>query len=130
AAAVEPEAMARIAEQRGRIAALREQKAVPPLVTATQEGGVPGSNREKIAGAPVLLRGDFRREGNIVPRRFPVILAGEKQPRITAGSGRLELARWIAGPNNPLTARVMVNRVWLHLFGEGLVRTPDHFGRL
>src|SRR5262249_2623338 len=51
---------------------------------------------------------------------------GEK----TTGSGRLELASWIASPDNPLTARVMVNRVWLHLFGEGLARTPDNFGML
>jgi hypothetical protein len=130
AAALEPTAAARIAELRGRIAVLGKQKVAPPLAMVTQEGGVPGSNREKIADAPVLVRGDFRREGNVVPRRFPVILAGEKQPRITSGSGRLELARWIAGPDNPLTARVMVNRVWLHLFGEGLVRTPDNFGRL
>src|SRR5262249_51876020 len=83
-----------------------------------------------IADAPVLIRGDFRREGAVIPRRFPVILAGEKQPRITAGSGRLELARWIGGAKNPLTPRGMVNCVWLHLFGEGLVRTPDNFGRL
>jgi hypothetical protein len=130
AAAVDPEAMARITELRSRIAALQKQKAVPPLVMATQEGGVPGSNREEIADAPVLLRGDFRREGNIVPRRFPVILAGEQQPRITQGSGRLELARWVASPENPLTARVMANRVWQHLFGEGLVRSPSNFGRL
>jgi hypothetical protein len=129
-AALEPAAAARRAELRGRIAALQNQKVAPPLVMVTQEVGVAGSNREKIADAPVLIRGDFRREGDIVPRRFPVILAGDKQPRITAGSGRLELARWIAGSNNPLTARVMVNRVWLHLFGEGLVRTPDNFGRL
>jgi hypothetical protein len=129
-AALEPAAAVRLAELRGRMAALQKQQVAPPLVMVTQEGGVPGSNREKIADAPVLIRGDFHREGNVVPRRFPVILAGEKQPRITAGSGRLELARWIAGSTNPLTARVMVNRVWLHLFGEGLVRTPDNFGRL
>jgi hypothetical protein len=122
--------MARITELRSRIAALQKQKAVPPLVMAAQEGGVPGSNREKIADAPVLLRGDFRREGNSVPRRFPVLLAGEQQPRITRGSGRLELARWVASPENPLTARVMANRVWQHLFGEGLVRSPGNFGRL
>jgi hypothetical protein len=128
--ALEPAAAARIAELHLRIATLHKQMITPPLVMVTQEGGVPGSNREKIADAPVLIRGDFRREGKVVPRRFPVILAGRKQPRITTGSGRLELARWIAGSKNPLTARVMVNRIWLHLFGEGLVRTPDNFGRL
>ncbi len=128
--ALDPAATARVAELRGRIAALQKQQVVPPQAIVTQEGGVPGSNREKIADAPVLIRGDFRREGDIVPRRFPVILAGEKQTRVTTGSGRLELARWIASKDNPLTSRVMANRVWLHLFGEGLVRTPDNFGRL
>jgi len=48
----------------------------------------------------------------------------------TTGSGRLELANWIAAPDNPLTARVMANRIWLHLFRNGLVRTPDNFGNL
>jgi hypothetical protein len=129
-AALDPAASARITELRGKIAELKKQKVVPPMVMVTQDGGVPGSNREKIADAPVLIRGDFRREGNVVPRRFPVILAGEQQPRITKGSGRLELAQWIVSPDNPLTPRVMANRIWLHLFGEGLVRTPDNFGRL
>jgi cytochrome c553 len=119
-----------ITELRGRIAELRKHKVTPPQVMVTQDGGVPGSNREKIADAPVLIRGDFRREGSIVPRRFPIILAGDQQSRIANGSGRLELAKWIASPKNPLTSRVMANRIWLNLFGEGLVRTPDNFGRL
>lgn len=130
AAALEPAAIARITELRGRITDVQKQKVVPALAMVTQEGGVPGSNREKIADAPVLLRGDFRKEGAIVPRRFPVILAGEEQPRIAQGSGRLELARWVASADNPLTARVMANRIWQHLFGEGLVRTSSNFGRL
>lgn len=129
-AALEADVLTQITELRGRIADLEKQKVVPALAMVTQEGGVPGSNREKIADAPVLLRGDFRREGPIVPRRFPIILAGDAQPRITNGSGRLELAHWIASPDNPLTARVMVNRIWQYLFGEGLVRSPSNFGRL
>jgi hypothetical protein len=129
-AALDAKAKARVVELRNRIAELQKQKANPPQVILTQEGGVKGSNREKIADAPVLIRGDFRREGNIVPRRFPVIVAGEQQPRITKGSGRLELANWVASNDNPLTSRVMANRIWLYLFGEGLVRSPDNFGRL
>jgi hypothetical protein len=122
--------MARITALREQIANLQKQKIVPALAMAALEGGVPGSNREQIADAPVLLRGDFRKEGNIVPRRFPIILAGEGQPRMATGSGRLELARWVARPDHPLTSRVMANRIWQHLFGEGLVRTPSNFGRL
>ena len=78
----------------------------------------------------VHLRGNHLTLGAEVPRRFPVIVAGEKQPPITTGSGRLELADWVASKDNPLTARVMANRVWLGHFGTGLVRTPDNFGRL
>ena len=60
--------------------------------------------------------------------RLPAILTGEHPERITEGSGRLQLADWLARPDNPLTARVMVNRIWQHHFGEGLVRTPNDFG--
>jgi hypothetical protein len=65
-----------------------------------------------------------------VHKRFPIVLAGRDQPPITSGSGRLELARWIGSADNPLTARVMVNRIWQWHFGEGLVRTPNNFGKL
>ena len=64
-----------------------------------------------------------------VPRGFVQVISGDKTPKVSQGSGRLELAGWIASPDNPLTARVMANRVWLHLFGKGIVQTPDNFGK-
>ncbi len=79
----------------------------------------------------VHLRGNYLTLGAPVARRFPRILAGEDQKPIgTASSGRLELARWIANPDHPLTARVMVNRIWRWHFGRGIVASVDNFGRL
>ena len=78
----------------------------------------------------VFIRGNQKTLGEIVPRRFLEALGGTDQTRFTQGSGRLELARSISDPENPFFARVMVNRVWLHLFGRGIVPTPDDFGAL
>ncbi len=76
----------------------------------------------------VFLRGKPENKGEQVHPQFLQILAGENRRRFTNGSGRLELAQAIAHKDNPLTARVLVNRVWLHHFGNGLVRTPSDFG--
>ncbi|MBI3862483.1 MAG: PSD1 domain-containing protein [Planctomycetia bacterium] len=76
----------------------------------------------------VLIRGNAGRPGKEVPRRFLQVLAGVDGPAFQKGSGRLELAQAIASPSNPLTARVIVNRVWMHHFGKGLVATPSDFG--
>lgn len=76
----------------------------------------------------VFLRGNPESKGEPVGKRFPVVLAGEEQAPIPQGSGRLELANWLASPQNPLPARVMANRLWQGHFGQGLVRTPNNFG--
>jgi hypothetical protein len=75
----------------------------------------------------VFIRGNPGNRGEKVPRQFPAILSTDRKP-FTQGSGRLELAQAIASKDNPLTARVIVNRVWLWHFGQGLVRTPSDFG--
>ncbi len=76
----------------------------------------------------VFVKGNPGSKGPTAPRRFLKVLSDENRPVFNEGSGRLQLAKAIASPQNPLTARVLVNRVWLHHFGEGLVRNPDDFG--
>ncbi len=79
--------------------------------------------------AQICIRGDTDNLGPEVPRGMVNIFHLPSQPSIDSHhSGRLELAQWITSPQNPLTGRVMVNRIWLHLFGAGLVRTADNFG--
>ncbi|MDY3553888.1 PSD1 and planctomycete cytochrome C domain-containing protein [Gemmata sp. JC717] len=103
------------------IAAL--EKAAPELPSAM------GTTEGTPVDVPLLRRGNHLTPGPVVARRFPVVLAGEKQPPLPkTQSGRLELANWLTDPKHPLTARVMVNRVWRWHFGKGLVRSADNFG--
>jgi hypothetical protein len=84
--------------------------------------------RETHRDANLLIRGELDQPSDRVPRGIPPI-ANLKDPQLIAsGSGRLEFANWIASDRNPLTARVMVNRIWLHLFGSGLVASTENFG--
>lgn len=78
----------------------------------------------------VFVRGNPANQGDAAPRRFLKVLAGDDPPRFEQGSGRRELAEAMAPGRNPLTARVMVNRLWQHHFGRGIVGTPDNFGKL
>jgi hypothetical protein len=109
-----------------RRAASRPQE----FANGAQEGGVPGSPHAGLHDVRIHVRGRYDRLGDLVPRRFPEVLAGHEQAPIPRGSGRLELAQWITRSDNPLTARVIVNRLWQQHFGEGLVRTPSNFGKL
>lgn len=83
---------------------------------------------EELYTPKVFLRGNPNRVGPQVTRQFLRFLSGGETAQFANGSGRLDLARAIVDPANPLTARVIVNRVWLHHFGEGLVNTPSDFG--
>jgi cytochrome c553 len=86
-------------------------------------------DRDRPINSPLLVRGDIKQAGDIVPRGLVEVLCAKDEPRnISEGSGRLDLAYFIASKDNPLTARVMVNRIWLKLMGSGLVATPDNFG--
>ncbi|MBL9187322.1 MAG: PSD1 domain-containing protein [Opitutaceae bacterium] len=86
------------------------------------------TDKAKPVDSRVLLRGNAANRGPEVPRQFLEVLSPEKRTPFTEGSGRLELARAIASPTNPLTARVFVNRVWGWHFGAPLVPTPSDFG--
>jgi mono/diheme cytochrome c family protein len=81
------------------------------------------------ADMPLAIRGNLRKPGPVAPRRMLRILESDDVP-FTSGSGRTQLADSIVDRRNPLTARVLVNRIWLQHFGQGLVRTPGNFGKL
>jgi hypothetical protein len=93
----------------------------PPHAMAIQD-------KAKAVQGVVFLRGSASRPGKKVPRQYLSILSDGPPKEFTQGSGRLDLANAIASPTNPLTARVMVNRVWMHLLGQPLVETPSDFG--
>ena len=117
-------------ETRTQLAELREELkqlelALPELPTAM---GVADGD---VINARILMRGSHLSPGRTVGRSVPVVLtpATGFAPSLH-GSGRLEMAQWLTSPGNPLTARVMVNRVWRWHFGKGLVGTTDNFGKL
>ncbi len=128
------------APQREKVAAIRQQVAVlnaevektkqelnalltdgPGEMTYGMSEGTPHDAR-------VQVRGEMDRPGPSTPRGFIKALGGGPLPPETEGSGRLELAEWLTRTDNPLVARVMVNRIWQYHFGSGLVKTPNDFG--
>jgi hypothetical protein len=106
---------------RHRQAALAEVKSSATAIAMLDGNGI---------DEHVLLRGSHKTPGEIAPRQFLEAIAGPHQPAIEHGSGRLELAERMVEQSDPFVPRVMVNRVWQHLFGRGIVPTVDNFGVL
>jgi len=133
-AAGENEARRRqVAELRGQLAQLKTdaEAARRELESLLAEGPFPltyGVTEGTPRDARLQRRGEPDQPGEAVPRGFLRVLGGGPLPAGTAGSGRRELAAWLTSPDNPLTARVFVNRVWQHHFGQALVKTPNDFG--
>jgi hypothetical protein len=106
-----------------RIAAVKKNQPVIGKALSVEE-------HPKPADSPIHIRGEVRNLGPKVPRGFLSILPSKKPAVISdKESGRLQLADWVSSRENSLTSRVAVNRIWHHLFGAGLVRTPDNFGK-
>lgn len=113
--------MAAAVEQLGEL----EAKPAPrPQAMGAKDAG-------RIQDCAICIRGESSDRGEVAPRGFVTVAVATTAPQIPAdSSGRLQLADWMASPDNPLTSRVMVNRLWKHLFGRGIVPTVDNFGAL
>ncbi|HVC99047.1 MAG TPA: DUF1549 and DUF1553 domain-containing protein, partial [Pirellulales bacterium] len=122
------EAQAALADLAAQLESLKRGVAAMPCAHGIREGGLRHSLYPGIDDVAIHVRGSYDQLSERVPRQLPEALTQGAQTSIGSGSGRLELARWLASAENPLTARVLVNRLWQHHFGEGIVRTPSNFG--
>ena len=120
----------KLAEQREKLA--DAERTLSDFARQLPDYAMAAADAEQTGDEALRIRGVAGSPGQIVPRGFlQVATDGEARPEIPEDrSGRLELARWITSSDNPLTARVFVNRVWKHLFREGLVRSVDNFGTM
>jgi hypothetical protein len=136
-----------VAALQGKIKSLKGKKVAPKEPAAAELKALEGQLKKLLRSGParpmamcvvdaasvgdcaICIRGNTHNRGARVPRGFLQVAVVGKPPRIPTGeSGRRQLAEWLSCADNPLTARVLVNRVWHHLFGAGLVRTVDNFG--
>jgi cytochrome c553 len=113
----------RLAELQKEIDTLKKSPPAEPELACAIEDGEPVAQK-------VFVRGDYHNPGEEAPKAFPAILTAFDTRPSFSGSGRLQLAEWMTQAEHPLTSRVMTNRIWQWHFGEGLVRTPDNFGKM
>ena len=124
-----PEREQKMADARKRVNKLQQD--LLALNDPAARGAVAFGVRDgkSLGDTEIRIRGEAEKLGPVVPRGFLSVVDVPNAPKISANqSGRLELAQWLTSPKNPLTPRVMANRVWQHLFGQGLVSSVDNFG--
>ncbi len=121
----------RVAQLNQQMAELQKTAPGPvEFANAVRDGGIPETIYAGFHDVNVHIRGSYARLGDLVPRTFPAILNNSRKTPELHGSGRAELAQWVGSSQNPLTARVWVNRIWQKHFGDGIVRTTSNFGFL
>jgi hypothetical protein len=122
--ALKPPERTQRAALRAEIHALEAQKPAPAAQAWTIQ------DQDQIPPTPILVRGDPKRKGPVVEPAFPRVLRPDADAKVPSPRrlDRVALARWLTGVDHPLTARVLVNRLWQHHFGRGIVATPNDFG--
>ena len=121
--------LAKLGETEIRPAQAKNKKNAPEEAIDMDAALAMAAAEGRVTNLALRVRGEPDIQGDVVPRAFPTIFSRMQLPPLPSGeSGRRELAEWLASRDHPLTARVMVNRVWAHLLGRGLVETVDNFG--